>query len=1853
MTKNFTSTTFSDVYKDDFSDDAGYHRVLFNSGRPLQARELTQLQTILQTQIQQFADNIFQDGAAVGAGANGISKAAYIRVAGNEVSQYKGTVLQGPASASTSGLQFYVVHTEDKTGDDPATLFGFYRSNNQTTANQDVQDTPLAFADEEILQDIRVLSGQDGVADIQVALQSGSSDIKSTGHGLLFAIKSANFWTQGHFVYARQQLIAVSKYSQTADVDVGFEVLEDIVTVEDDEALYDNQGAVPNLSSPGADRYRIRLELTTRSSVADPSRFLFFASIRDGEVTQVSGGSSSYNEIERRMALRHHDTHGNFEANMFDIRHMPGDSNSVLNLIVPGTNKSGGNPVAFVDGFRLDHYNNETFLIQKPVSYTSEEGQATPVAYKNYVNVAYDSAGGTTMGKWNAVEINLNTQTQILLKNGATTIGTARVKHIVNTLDAAEGYRIHLYDIKMNDGQNARNVTGFASNISPSNVVAVKLTGGQLYVTDPEINTTLHNVPGGRVKSIHNLNFTVQRQFTATSNSSSQLQITTGANEAFDDLSRWVFIDNTSNKEERVVPSNISLNSSTPQTATVTVASASKSYTVYAYVEKNSPNPRTKTYARHGPTNPIYSNVVTDSGGTRFQFPIYDGISLVEARADSAAGRLVTDQVSFDGGQRDNYYGPVVLKPEGLPSNVSTIYARFEYFSWGVTGDYLSVNSYVLNDSFDYADIPTFTSPRDGQAYNLRNQIDFRPMLDPYVTGTNSTNRFETPRDGDNISYDVDWYNRRVDNISLGYNPNDFSTEIRINKGVEELNPSAPLEKENEMVLYKVGYGGNTLDTKDLTIEKIKHKRYKMTDIASLENRLGTLEETVSLSFLEQEAANLVELNSSGDVRSKTGFFVDDFKGGFNLTASIFTPYWQEDDAITTETLHYLDFETKTTAVGPKSTTETVQMLLDSDNKFIGRSNVSKQDVIRNGDLMYIDHKEVLDSSLTNEVISWYADGRSSEEQGWYNVNPYNVFTGEGFLKISPATDTWVDNHHLPDRTVYDEDVTVETEDHIYGWPGKAFPDKPNTPVNPPPSSIWRVTGVEESVTVTEVVNDVTEDVLVYSVPFARQREIFGRVQGLRPNTRYWPFFDDVNVEQWTIAETEAEYKTHLQQNDHLRGYPEVDVTIKQHPRKSIASDSTLITDYKGDLHFSFWLPNNSPVPSPNGNEVTSFEEWEAWVEGQRKEAEKYPKGALDPQVYNDIGWKFRTGATQLLLNDVSTPIPANGLSHARTSYVSNGSLNVSQTTIHMTRITEKSTTTTWSDPLAQSIMIDGRDGVPGAFVTKIDVFIRRAPKTATNGGTDAAIPLQLQIREMEAGVPVSYPAGDQYRVYKPADEVYERINQVINPEDLDDVLTHPVTFEFPEPVYLEANQEYAVVLMSECDNYEAYVSTTYGYILGKTDQRVNKQPATGSLFLSQNGSTWTPKQDQNLAYRIYTAKFKQQGTFNLVNDDFDQFNHNTERLVVDATDTTRYRVNHLGHGLGVGDKVGLKGLDSAASYFGQTGLALMSDTHVVDSADTAGYFVKTDGTFDNIGSFGADSAKSNRAFNFDHAWYLGMSRQYPKTQIENDVSFVSGVSHAKINLTDTADPRFDHTDRNIKMRNGTEMLFNSPKMLANPQQELDEIDVKGKVSKSVVMGMTLRSESTSSFGGATARDIAALGYVSDVSPIVDLQRSMLLMGNNLIDNQPLDSASVSELSNTPNGYLPETHPKMGSSPSKHLTKPVVLGQAANGLRVFIDAFKPSAASFDVYYRTTSDPEENIYDKHFVRVEAENEVPDNVFNPETFNRSRIKFNEHRFLIGGEDGTLPDFTKFQIKIVMKSTNTCEIPLIKSIRAIALI
>ena len=52
-------------YYDDFSESKGFYRILFRPGRAVQARELTQLQTQIQTQIGYLGKHFFKEGALV------------------------------------------------------------------------------------------------------------------------------------------------------------------------------------------------------------------------------------------------------------------------------------------------------------------------------------------------------------------------------------------------------------------------------------------------------------------------------------------------------------------------------------------------------------------------------------------------------------------------------------------------------------------------------------------------------------------------------------------------------------------------------------------------------------------------------------------------------------------------------------------------------------------------------------------------------------------------------------------------------------------------------------------------------------------------------------------------------------------------------------------------------------------------------------------------------------------------------------------------------------------------------------------------------------------------------------------------------------------------------------------------------------------------------------------------------------------------------------------------------------------------------------------------------------------------------------------------------------------------------------------------------------------------------------------------------------------------------------------------------------------------------------------------------------------------------------------------------------
>ena len=64
-------------YFDDYDPSGDFHKVLFKPGYPVQARELTSLQSILQNQIEKFGQHFFKEGSKVIPGNTGYTQLYY------------------------------------------------------------------------------------------------------------------------------------------------------------------------------------------------------------------------------------------------------------------------------------------------------------------------------------------------------------------------------------------------------------------------------------------------------------------------------------------------------------------------------------------------------------------------------------------------------------------------------------------------------------------------------------------------------------------------------------------------------------------------------------------------------------------------------------------------------------------------------------------------------------------------------------------------------------------------------------------------------------------------------------------------------------------------------------------------------------------------------------------------------------------------------------------------------------------------------------------------------------------------------------------------------------------------------------------------------------------------------------------------------------------------------------------------------------------------------------------------------------------------------------------------------------------------------------------------------------------------------------------------------------------------------------------------------------------------------------------------------------------------------------------------------------------------------------------------
>ena len=125
MSADIANTTLASApYYDDFNETKKFHRVLFRPSFPVQARELTQLQSILQNQIERFGDGVFKQGSIIkGCAPTIIPDAVYVAVpdanstftAAN--TSYVGAILYG----ANSGVQARILKGQEGFSASPST----------------------------------------------------------------------------------------------------------------------------------------------------------------------------------------------------------------------------------------------------------------------------------------------------------------------------------------------------------------------------------------------------------------------------------------------------------------------------------------------------------------------------------------------------------------------------------------------------------------------------------------------------------------------------------------------------------------------------------------------------------------------------------------------------------------------------------------------------------------------------------------------------------------------------------------------------------------------------------------------------------------------------------------------------------------------------------------------------------------------------------------------------------------------------------------------------------------------------------------------------------------------------------------------------------------------------------------------------------------------------------------------------------------------------------------------------------------------------------------------------------------------------------------------------------------------------------------------------------------------------------------------------------------------------------------------------------------------------------------------------------------------------------------------------
>lgn len=494
----------------------------------------------------------------------------------------------------------------------------------------------------------------------------------------------------------------------------------------------------------------------------------------------------------------------------------------------------------------------------------------------------------------------------------------------------------------------------------------------------------------------------------------------------------------------------------------------------------------------------------------------------------------ITDYYNFDNGQRKTHYdhATITLK-RGYSSPSGKVLVQYRYLKHTSAPSpqnigFFTVDSYLKSGSnIDYNDITKFSNKEDGKLISLRGSLDFRPTRE---IGSSTLSGAVNP-DPDSVStFDFEYYLSRIDRLVV--KP---AGEFAVIEGKSAVSPQPAPVIGQDMLIHTLTVPAYTDSVKDVRVDFTNNRRYTMEDIGKFENRIKAMEYYIALNSLEKNTADTKILDSNGLERSKYGILVDNFTTtdaqatysdvGYDNRCLADSGVLGAASLMRTFKMKVIDSECtgayKRVWKGDKKS-----MLLDyTTTKFAEQPYATKSLGVASA--LFANFKGT--TSLIPSFVGNVDTGRTAKItiDSMSGIENAFTFINSALRYVSDRNPTWIADKNSPFAKVSDDSwyKVQSVTNATVNLGGRTWGNQETTT-----DQTWLRAGSEKYMNqITSVKKEVDLGSFVTDLsinPYIKPQQIIFSTEGVRPNTTFYTYFDDVNITNFIVAPNEVTINT-------------------------------------------------------------------------------------------------------------------------------------------------------------------------------------------------------------------------------------------------------------------------------------------------------------------------------------------------------------------------------------------------------------------------------------------------------------------------------------------------------------------------------------------------------------------------------------------------------------------------------------------------------------------------------------------------------------------------------------------------------